>query len=232
MSRDRVTELLVGFDAREMWRDYRRFWEAIRIKSFLLKPDVAKPLSVDWCVWPSVFDVREFADLTPSERNRLGLGGLPLPEWTGPNRPLWARLADLEQHLEQTSPGGAYWVVALSVAAADRAPKSAPTTWPSWGRRMTSKEAGSWECLGIDVASRDFHCSLTSRGYSDEDKRSYTELWSAHLNRFHLFSDTRPAYEYAESNNALIPEFAPFVAYCIRLVRAHEPDQKTGLPWI
>src|SRR5690242_11063009 len=62
-------DLLLGFDAREMWLDPQDDWPPARKKGYLLRDDVAKPLSTDTAVWRTVFD----AD--PS---------LHRPEWTGP----------------------------------------------------------------------------------------------------------------------------------------------------
>ena len=93
-------DLLLGFDAREMWLDFSEDWTEERKRSFLLRRDIIKPLSTDTTVWPSVFDVAQT---------------LQRPPWTGPIQELWEDLQALENSLStesnRTKP---YWVIALS----------------------------------------------------------------------------------------------------------------------
>ena len=41
--------------------------------------------SADTSIWASVFDQGDYPDLSRAERERIGFGTLPLPEWTGIN---------------------------------------------------------------------------------------------------------------------------------------------------
>ena len=47
----RSNDLLLGFDAREMWLDPQDYWPDSRKKMYLLRYDVARPLSTDTAVW-------------------------------------------------------------------------------------------------------------------------------------------------------------------------------------
>src|SRR5580658_10174477 len=81
-------DLVLGFDAREMCIESRLAWDEARREEFLLRKTVRKPLSVDAFVWPSIFG----RGLPPSERRRLSLETMQVPEWKGPNAGLWADL--------------------------------------------------------------------------------------------------------------------------------------------
>ena len=70
-------ELLLGFDAREMWLDVAEYWPEERKRTYLLRQDIVRPLSTDEYVWRSVFDV----DIS-----------LQYPQWTGPIQNLWDNL--------------------------------------------------------------------------------------------------------------------------------------------
>ncbi|HEV8105744.1 MAG TPA: hypothetical protein VGP69_18590 [Gaiellaceae bacterium] len=48
-------EMLIGFDAREAV-EYLPRWDGERRQRFLLRHDVARPLSVDARVWPTIVD--------------------------------------------------------------------------------------------------------------------------------------------------------------------------------
>jgi hypothetical protein len=95
-------ELLLGFDAREMWLDVTEYWPEERKRHFLLRQDIVKPLSTDTLVWRSVFDVEQ----TPNR-----------PQWTGPIQELWEDLATLHAYLdtawsERTLPS---WIIAVTL---------------------------------------------------------------------------------------------------------------------
>src|SRR6266853_5093249 len=96
------TELLLGFDDREMWLDEAEYWPEKRKRTFLLRQDIVQPLSTDTLVWRSVFDVE------PT---------LNRPQWTGPIQELWDNLATLQEYMdtvwsERTLP---YWIIAVTL---------------------------------------------------------------------------------------------------------------------
>ncbi len=54
----RFNELLLGFDAREMWLEFSEDWSEERQRLFLLRRDIIKPLSAHTVTWRSVFDAQ------------------------------------------------------------------------------------------------------------------------------------------------------------------------------
>ena len=98
----RSNELLLGFDAREMWLDPQEYWPDSRKKMFLLRHDVVRPLSTDTLVWRAVFD----ADTS-----------LQRPQWTGPIQFLWDNLATFQEYLDTAWSGRTlpYWIIAVTL---------------------------------------------------------------------------------------------------------------------
>jgi hypothetical protein len=72
-------EILIGFDAREAGEHDPRWDDDERRELFLLRRDVARPLSVDRAAWPTVFDIwyshrnRQFG---PPGPRGSGIGGV------------------------------------------------------------------------------------------------------------------------------------------------------------
>src|SRR5438132_6727375 len=95
-------DLLLGFDAREMWLGPREDRPESDRYCFFLRQDVVKHLSVDTMVWASVFQADE---------------ALPRPQWTGPIQSLWDDLQALQTHLHQVWSRKAkpYWMIAITL---------------------------------------------------------------------------------------------------------------------
>ena len=77
-----VEQRVLGYDARETWDTGKTGWPEPRRREYLLRPDVAKPLSTDTSVWPSIF-------ATPSGPDPDTPYQLEAPAWTGPVQWLW-----------------------------------------------------------------------------------------------------------------------------------------------
>jgi len=80
-----VSELLLGYDARESWLNFQETWDAERRQNQLLRQEIEKPLSVDSDVWPSVFEA---------------IPCLVRPDWTGYVQHLWDDLEALRRVVE------------------------------------------------------------------------------------------------------------------------------------
>src|SRR2546423_9114008 len=79
-----LDERVLGFDARAL-SGYR-----VVPRTGLLRTDVARPLSVDAAIWPSIFHVSDSVD------GLLGFDALPRGDWTGWDGILWDRLDELK----------------------------------------------------------------------------------------------------------------------------------------
>lgn len=113
-------EMLIGFDAREAG-EYDPRWDDKRRERFILRHDVARPLSVDRHAWATIFyawysrqnrqwarslpkEERErfrsvLGGLSEEERHRQGLGSVRVPDWAvGGNAPLWENLSRMRSN--------------------------------------------------------------------------------------------------------------------------------------
>jgi hypothetical protein len=102
----RIEERLLGFDVREVPQVAAGLWDGARRTTFLLRPEVRWPLSVDTLVWPSRFDAGQGIGLPAPERERLYLAGIPLPPDAGPNAGLWEDAARMLAHLNAIQAAG------------------------------------------------------------------------------------------------------------------------------
>jgi hypothetical protein len=101
-------EILLGFDAREMWLTGLRELGpgGGRPTQFLLRTDLDDVLSADRMVWPSIFKTTVLPDHGPE---------LPRPEWIGTNEPFWEDLNALREAIpDDFGEGHPFWLVAAT----------------------------------------------------------------------------------------------------------------------
>jgi hypothetical protein len=190
-------ELLVGFDAREAFIDFRDAWETQRVEQYLLKEDIVKPLSVDDSVWVSVFHVMQ----------------IQRPDWVGPLE-LWDSLSRLRVFIESEDVSQPYWIIAASQwATVDK--KNALEK--SYNIRPASPSP-EWELLGYDVADDFLLSGLMNAGYWTEERKILSRRWASHLNQYHLFDDFDAATEFKSLTDERVREHSPFNVYGLYLV--------------
>lgn len=219
----RDDERLVGFDAREWWRDFRAAWSQERRGWFLLRADVDKPLSTDTSVWPSIFDLADSrVGYLPAEPPAL----LAPPARPGPVQQMWAELDALRDHLraagETRVPPHRLVGVALVASAS---PKPDLETWtrplPDHPARLVeeavapSTPRSGWSSLGFDVSDAWLLSGLSNCGYSASELAGLRGEFGPHLNRHHLFDEAGPAARFARLRSGQVTEHAPFFVYRI-----------------
>ena len=206
-------EVLLGFDLRDLSDDSAQLWDVPRRETFLLRGDVARPLSVDTLVWPSLFDSGQGIGFSDAERRRLHLAGFPLPAWTGPNAGLWERLPDMQRYLaQQASPPGPYVFVAVTWLA-DTDIDVAGSCGPYPADTVPSALDPAWRMLGYDVADGSQISGLSNCGYGPDEVEALRERWAPHLNDYHLFDDPGQALAFSHLTGARVAEHAPFQVY-------------------
>ncbi|HTM48012.1 MAG TPA: hypothetical protein VL285_05015 [Bryobacteraceae bacterium] len=184
-------EKLLGFDAREMWRETGSLLHPSHSRStFLLREDVKKVFSADVLVWPSVFD------------------GAGRPAWIGANPPFWE---DLEQ-FEERLPGGApflriaaTWHIEPASEEEARA-RTGPHDAPA--RPQTRDPA--WKLLGFDVCDGSFLSGLSDCGYTPRERIELAPRWGPRLDEHHLFTRLADAFEFRALTDRRVAEHAPF----------------------
>jgi hypothetical protein len=216
-------QMLIGFDARNgvaqlpLWDDERR-------RRFLLRQDVARPLSVDAAVWPRIVDGpwRDVPLLDGPRGKQLGDRTTRTHDSSviGPNAPLWERLDRLKSRLaEQGADPGDLVLIAVGWLSrhdfrdtddmggyVGARPDPVPTE--------PARPHESWTLLGYDVADFPFS-GLSNCGYTPEESERLRERWAPKLNEHHLFRDPEPAFAFLELTNARVPEHAPFHVYSL-----------------
>jgi hypothetical protein len=232
----RSNELLLGFDAREMWLDVAEYWPEERKKTFLLRQEIVKPLSTDILVWRSVFDVEQT---------------LNRPQWTGPIQELWEDLATLQAYMdtawsERTLP---YWIIAVTLQedvcesedllewyarASNFIDDTVPGVLPlsgyllEWYARASSiipaLRDPAWALLGYDVSDKWLLSGLSNCGYgtNETEIQFLRETYASSLNEHHLFDALKPAVDFMHVSDERVRAHAPFFVFGIWLIKKEE----------
>lgn len=219
-----MKEYLLGFDAREMWLDTGTLWDEDRRNGYLLRQDVAKPLSTDTIVWPSVFDDGQGLGLDPVDREKLGFTGLDSPETEVIANGLWGNLNRLRVHVDRQVElkSKSFWIVGISVIERDDTPYPQQML-PSMQVVNPPHRHRGWKILGYDVSDAYMLSALTNCGYSDDDERKTREAdYTGRLNQYHLFENATDAASYVPIANSTVIEHAPFFVYGLWLIDSHD----------
>ena len=201
-----MQELLLGFDAREMWMTQEELMHPGHKRStFLLRDDVQKVLSADTMVWPSLFSESQ------------------TPQWIGANRPLWENLDLLERSVSQQA---RYRLIAATWHAEvafpeEMRPQLGPYDLPANPRVRDP----NWQFLGFDVTDGGFISGLSNCGYTEEDRRALVSQWAPRLNSRHLFDDIVHAFEFRSLTNKRVAEHAPFFVIGLWQIRDVREDR-------
>ena len=195
-------ELLIGFDAREMWLAFDSTWPAGRKETYLLRDDVEKPFSTDIMVWQSVLEADE----------------LERPAWIGPVQEMWDSLERLKAFLaaEWKQPIKPYHLIAVT-RFVDSYTKS---EMQQLYQIQPPERYPAWTLLGYDVSDQWLLSGLLNCGYWPDEIEALRERWAAHLNEHHLFTDRTRADQFRMVSDERVKEHAPFFVYGLYLVEA------------
>ncbi len=188
--------MVLGYDVRERWCPLERLWPAPRRQQFLLRTDVAKPLSADVTVWPGVFADPQLDWL---EEPGLGSNGVPVPSMRGWVQNLWQSLAAIVAALPEH--GGPVDIIAVT----------SPVPWHF--AVPVSEPPGlddSWDLLGYDVVDGWLLSGLMNCGYEEHEVDTLRSRWARLLNAHHLFGAEGDAAAFVVVSDARVREHAPF----------------------
>ncbi len=204
-------ELLLGFDAREMWLDPQEYWPNSRKKMYLLRYDVVRPLSTDTVVWRTVFD----ADTS-----------LHRPEWTGPIQSLWDDLATLQEYLDtawsdRTLP---YWIIAVTLQEDARESEDLQEWYARASNIIPALRDPAWVFLGYDVSDQWLLSGLSNCGYGTNASniQILRDTYASDLNEHHLFASIKPAVDFMHFSDERVRAHAPFFVFGIWLIKKEE----------
>lgn len=197
----------LGYDCRRRCIGSSPLWQPDRRSLYLLRPDVAEPLSVDGMVWPSIFESRSLSKDQEAAVAPMG-PRIKRPEWIGLLDPFWESLTVLLQHCgdrPQTS------IVAVSCPS------------HPYHEHGTSKETpagASWRSIGFDVADEFQTSGLMNCGYLPDEIAPLQREFASSLNESHLFSKEEDAHRFARTSDSRVVEHAPFFVYQLFLLES------------
>ena len=203
------SELLIGFDAREMWLDPQGYWPDSRKKTYLLRYDVVRPLSTDTAVWRTVFD----ADTS-----------LQRPEWIGPMMGLWDNLATLQEYMDtawsaRTQP---YWLIAVTLQQDARETDNLLVRYARASEIIPALRDPAWALLGYDVSDQWLLSGLSNLSWgngSPGEVQAISEKYLPSLNEYHLFTSVESAAKFIPLAEEEARAHAPFFVFGLWLIK-------------
>ncbi|MFL5655668.1 MAG: hypothetical protein ACJ8CB_16005 [Ktedonobacteraceae bacterium] len=214
----RSNELLLGFDAREMWLDPQDYWPDSRKKMYLLRHDVVRPLSTDTVVWRTVFDAE------PS---------LQRPPWTGPIQSLWDDLATLQEYMDtawsaRTLP---YWIIAVTLQEDVCESEDLQEWYARASNIIPALRDPAWVFLGYDVSDQWLLSGLSNCGYGTNEAgiQLLRATYASALNEHHLFASIKPAVDFMHVSDERVRAHAPFFVFGIWLIKKGGDLARPGL---
>jgi hypothetical protein len=188
-------ELLIGFDAREMWLSYDDRWSQERRDGFLLRHDLIKPLSVDRLVWPSLF-LPNFVFIGGTDWGKLPEAKLavPIEQHT---MGFWRELGAMEEILGHRWTGidKSYWTIAITELMTTQDKQELQSQSPF----TLSEIQNNWSFLGYDIGYDSVLWSaLSGNRFESDELQPLQERWMPYLNEYHLFTDQEQAGQFAD----------------------------------
>lgn len=197
----------IGFDARGAEFPSKLTWNKERRERYLLRPSVHRPRSTDAMVWPSIFDTGIGPGLGSAERTRLGLDGFPLPDWIGPENPLWESLNHLRTYVASLPISAeAVQTIAITIDSNTSHSNHRPVAPHSLDKTKS-------EFLGYDVSDSSLLSGLSNCGYDSADLKGLRRRWRPFINEHHLFDSIEKARQFCAFTTLRVSEHAPFFVY-------------------
>jgi hypothetical protein len=226
--------VVVGFDAREMWLDVDSQWPQTRKDEILLRHDVVKPLSVDHYVWHSVFSESSEPRLWRSVSRQARYSGsewehtfaegrkLSAPDGYRP-RNVWRNLASLQGYLQES--WGEVWKPCYVVAVVEVMRNELDEEEEEGGPEPISPQVvdSRWQLFGYDVADYELYSGLFNGAMDLDEAAKLRREWKNHLNEYHLFVEPQKAFDYIAAANARYPSHMPYYVYALYGVEEKRP---------
>lgn len=201
---------IVGFDLRlpaDSYLDGQ--WPADRRALFLLRPEIARPLSVDRMVWPSLFEFPGSTLLANQD-----IGSIPFEStrhrevcsllWSDPARMAAAVPSDTARLGEGCE--------TIRIDLETEAPVTADGAWGYLLDEpiLADRIQGHWQFLGYDIADASLCSGLSNCGYQSSERARIAKVWAPKLNEAGLMMDWDDARAFCNLSDQRIREHAPF----------------------
>lgn len=205
-----MTERNLGFDLRVSGESrYGNEWTDERRNRYLIRTDVALPLSVDRAVWPSVFSYENSANdsdpsrtvIVPSDFHEQALR-------------LVADLRKLEQL--RTSSGGSVGTCTVCITLVDDGSASSDEWWAMAFAESTNPALHpDWKFMGYDIADRYFTSGMSNCGYAPNYISEVRTEWCRDVNECGLIDSLDRALVFRTFSDKRVPAHSPFCVFGI-----------------
>jgi hypothetical protein len=177
-------------------------WDA---EVFLLKVDVAWPLSIDSKIWPSAFDELGYSDF-PENAIRPSIGS-------------WFDLHVMLDFLKSPKMDKINRGVPICVELVTDRPLPLDDFWDSvispYSQLSSDGTPGGWILLGYDIADSYQLSGLMNCGYDPNEIADLRLTWKDRLNEHGLFRSPEDAIRFKETVDLRAREHAPFYVYAL-----------------
>jgi hypothetical protein len=181
--------LLLGFDIHApLSSPPDPAWGGTRREQYLLRPEIAVPLSVDRMVWPSLLT------------NRDAPFGLLLT------------LDELDRHSTRLVESGVDHPTLVCISGFADSPLP-----EAWGIASPLPNIAGTD-LGFDIADASLLSGLSNCGLTPPEQRKMRAAWTRNVNHYGLVNDLESASLIRKEYDELVQEHSPFYVYLIRQV--------------
>lgn len=193
-------ERILGYGARTLDPALEGLWDTRRRETFLLRPDVRVPLSVDVLVWPSVFTPLA----SPRDLITAAQGFQAIER----------DLASFKKQLRDRTPASPYSVVAITLPDIDQGSSSELDSLRQYVA-VTSPavvDVGMVK-LGYDVADASLMSALMNCAPPPDKVLAQRREWVPSIKDYHLFADVDAAGRFRDAADRRVPDHAPFFVF-------------------
>ena len=206
-------ETVLGFDARLRPEHYLdRQWGGVRRETFLLRPDIDWPKSVDRIAWPSLFHFE--GDFRLPDDPFSYVAHVPDRQDMRQILSLWA---DRNAMLEALG-GRADEAVTIRIdLLSDQAIDANSEQWGIFSHTPIQDDptVDEWVPLGYDVADGALTSGLSNCGFLEDERTRLRDEWAGRLNDNGLFVGRDDAMAFRALSDTRIAEHAPFHVFAM-----------------
>ncbi|MBF0548856.1 MAG: hypothetical protein HQM08_30835 [Candidatus Riflebacteria bacterium] len=205
---------LLGFDIRRpLYSWVENFWNKERREKYLINPQTPHPLSVDTCVWPSIFLQSDKEAIFPKPVTKISV---ETKDFRLNNLRLWSDIENMTSFFKKFNDLGLHGKsVGFTVFSDTPFEEDDYFSAVLEPRLKFGDISKSWKLLGYDIADRYFLSGLSNCGFDDAEKKQLSFDWKPKLNEFGLFSDILDASCFKKLTNSRVAEHSPFFIYSL-----------------
>jgi hypothetical protein len=210
-----MKENVLGFSSRLNPLVRNSHWDDQRRNLYLIRPDIAVPLSVDLLVWPSLPDPSDGDSNEDSDETLSG------GDFHDQALHLATNLARIKQLTRTTNNSGTSGMAKLICVTLLGEEVVAHDHW--WAMAFAEAVAPdkidpAWTFVGYDIADRYLTSGLSNCGYSLSEIERVRVEWKDEVNEFGLLKSVNPALRFREFTDKRVTQHAPFYIFGVYLI--------------